>query len=391
MTKHRTTGDIITSGRAALETDLAAHIAAGAGDESTVEANTIALGRRKLVPSVATGVGTPRTSTTVLGCVLELPVLTAPMGPLELVDKAGARAVSDGANRVGAATTVALTSAPVLEDAIGPTAAAVLQLYWWGDRDWIRSMLTRAHQAEYVAVVVTVDVPDYGSRWVDLRSGFDHHGQMALPNLEHAPADRATRLSFQRALTFDDIAWAVEVSPLPIIVKGILSAADARRTIDAGASAVYVSNHGGRALAGQIGTVDALVEVAAEVRGEVPVIVDGGFTTAEDVAKGLAAGADLVAIGRPIAYALALGGAGVERYLELLKEDFGTALTVLGAASPEALGPHHLRTPQQPLESIRRVRAGAAIADSYRATPQAAEDDDLAMANAEDITEAEPW
>jgi len=341
----QTTADIISAGRAALETDLGAHIAAGAGDESTVAANAVALGRRKLVPSVAVGVGEPSTSTVFLGCDLEMPVLTAPMGPLELIDNSGAKAVSEGTSRVGAATTVALTSAPILEDAIGPAAVALFQLYWWGDRDWIRSMLTRAHLAGYAAVVVTVDVPDYGSRWADLRSGFDHHGQMALPNLKDAPPDRATRLSSQQALTFDDIAWAVKASPLPIIVKGVLSGVDARRTIDTGAGAIYISNHGGRALAGQIGTIDALDEVVAEVRSEVPVIIDGGFTTAEDVAKGLAAGADLVAIGRPVAYALALDGAdGVERYLELMKNDLRTALTVLGASSPAELGSYHLRT-----------------------------------------------
>lgn len=339
-----TIGDIIETGRAMLEPDLAGHIAAGAGDGSTVEANATALSRWKLVSSVASGVGTPTTATSVLGFDLELPVLTAPMGPLELIDASGARAVADGAGLAGAATTVALTSAPILEDAIAPGAVALFQLYWWGDRDWVRSMIHRAHKAGFAAVVITVDVPDYGTRWADVRSGFDHHGQMALPNLVDAPAERAQRLAFQQALTFEDIAWAVDASPLPIVLKGVLSAADARRAINAGVDAIYVSNHGGRALAGQIGTMDALGEVAAEVAGEVPIIVDGGFSTAEDVATGLACGADLVAIGRPVAYALAEGGAdGVANYLALLKTDLQTALTILGAASPAALGPMHVR------------------------------------------------
>lgn len=340
----RTIGDIIESGRAALETDLANHIAAGAGDESTILANTAALERCKLVSSVATGVGTPSTATTVLGFDLDMPVVTAPMGPVELIASGGARAVADGAARAGAGTMVALTSAPVLEESVVPGATALFQLYWWGDRPWIQSMMVRAQQAGYAAVVITVDVPDYGTRWADVRSGFDHHGQMALPNLRDAPGERSHRLAFQRALSFDDIAWAVEVSPLPVVLKGVLSASDARRSINAGVSAIYVSNHGGRALAGQIGTMDALAEVAAEVHGALPVIVDGAFRTAEDVAKGLACGADLVAIGRPIAYALALGGAdGVENYLGLLKDELQTALTVLGASSLAGLGPTHIR------------------------------------------------
>jgi isopentenyl diphosphate isomerase/L-lactate dehydrogenase-like FMN-dependent dehydrogenase len=339
-----TIGDIIETGRATLELDLAGHIAAGAGNGSTVEANSTALNRCKLISSVASGVGTPTTATSVLGFDLELPVLTAPMGPLELIDPSGARAVADGARRGGAATTVALTSAPILEDVIVPGVVALFQLYWWGDRDWVRSMILRAHQAGFAAVVITVDVPDYGTRWADVRSGFDHHGQMALPNLVDAPPERAQRLAFQQALTFEDIAWAVDASPLPIVLKGVLSAADTRHAINAGVDAIYVSNHGGRALAGQIGTMDALEEVVVEASGEVPIVVDGGFSTAEDVATGLACGADLVAIGRPMAYALAEGGAdGVANYLSLLKHDLQTALTVLGASSPAALGRMHVR------------------------------------------------
>ncbi len=339
-----TIGGLISAGKARLEPDLAGHIGAGAGDGSTLITNAAALDRRKLISSVASGVGTPTTATNILGFDLQLPVLTAPMGPLELIDRGAAHAMATGAKRGGAATTVALTSSPILEDVVVPGGVALFQLYWWGDRDWVRSMFLRAHAAGFAAVVVTVDVPDYGTRWVDVESGFDHHGQMAMPNLVDAPSEREQRLSFQQALTFDDIAWAVEVSPLPIIVKGVLSAADARRAINAGVAAVYVSNHGGRALAGQIGTMDALDDVVKEVGGAVPVVVDGGFSTAEDVAKGLACGADLIAIGRPMAYALAGGGAdGVANYLALLQDGLRTALTILGVRSPDGLGAMHVR------------------------------------------------
>ena len=340
----KTTGDILDAGQASIEANLAAHIAAGAGDESTVRANSDALDRMKLVPSVAAGVGDAHTATTVLGLDLQIPVVTAPMGPVELIHQQGAAAIADGADRAGAATTIALTSAPSLDVAAGSNDNALFQLYWWGDRDWVLSMLRRAGAAGYRAVVITVDVPDYGTRWVDIRNGFDHHGQMALPNLTDAPTERDVRLSFQRRLDFADIAWAVDVSPVPIVLKGVLSAADARQAIDAGVSAVYVSNHGGRALAGQIGTMDALPEIVEEVAGTVAIIVDGGFSTGEDIAKGLAAGADLVAIGRPIAYALAAEGAtGVESYLNLLQSDLHTALTVLGASTPGDLSTSHLR------------------------------------------------
>ena len=341
---HRTVEDIAEAGRRSLSPDLAGHIGAGAGDGSTVEANAAAVGRCRLVPRVATGVGTPTTRSHVLGFDLDLPVLTAPMGPLELIDPLGARAVAEGAGRAGAGTVIALTSAPVLEDAIVPTGVALFQLYWWGDRDWILGMVHRARDAGYAAVVVTVDVPDYGTRWADVRSGFDHHRQMGLPNLVAAPKTRQERLAFQQALTFDDLAWLADVSPLPIVVKGVLSGADAALAVSAGVGGVYVSNHGGRALGGMVATLSALGEVADVVGGALPVFVDGGFRTAEDVAKGLAAGADVVVLGRPIAWALAADGAdGVAMYLSLIQEDLQKALTVLGAVSPAELGRSHIR------------------------------------------------
>jgi len=339
-----TTADLINMGKSNLAVDLAAHIGAGAGDESSVAANTDALDRVKLVASVATGVGNPSTATSVLGLDLRLPILTAPMGPMELVHPGGALAVASGAAQAGAATTVALTSSPVLEQAVGPNQAALFQLYWWGDRDWVRSIVDRAGTAGYRAIVLTVDAPDYGTRRVDIRNGFDHHGQMTLPNLIDAPPTRDERMTFQRAVTFTDIAWLVDVSPLPVVLKGVLAGADARRAIDAGVAGVYVSNHGGRALAGQIGTMDALDEVASEIGSEGAIVVDGGFSTGEDIAKALALGADLIGMGRPIAYALAVDGAnGVERFLQLVQAELVTALTVLGAPSPEHLSQPHIR------------------------------------------------
>jgi len=342
----QTIGDLLAAGQSALRSDLADHIAAGAGDESTVAANRSALDRWRLVPGVAVGVGQVSTATEVFGVDLTVPIVTAPMGPMELIDPRGARAVADGVADAGGAVGVALTSAPVLEEVATVDAPMLFQLYWWGDRDWLASMVQRIEAAGYIGIIVTVDVPDYGTRWCDVRNRFDHHGQMRLPNLIDAPPDRATRLAHQASLTWDDLAWFCSITVLPVAVKGILSGTDARRAIGAGADAVYVSNHGGRALAGQLGACDAMDEVTAAVAGAVPIIVDGGFRTAEDVAKGLALGASVIGLGRPIAWALACGGAnGVARYLTLLADDLRVALTVLGARSPAELGPGHLRKP----------------------------------------------
>ncbi len=342
--KFRTAEELLAAGRNALPAVLADHIAAGAGDESTVAANRAALGRVGLVPSVATGVGQASSATDLLGVPLAVPVLTAPMGPVELIDPGGAVSVARGAAAAGIATIAALTSAPVLEEVAKVECPLLFQLYWWGNRDWISRMIERIEAAGAAAVVITVDAPAYGTRRRDMENSFDHHGQMVMPNLAGAPAERAERLAHQAAFHWDDLEWLCSRTRLPTVVKGILSARDARSAVEVGAAAIYVSNHGGRALAGQVGTADALEDVAEAIGAMVPIIVDGGFRTAEDVAKGLALGATAVALGRPVAWALAAGGAdGVGEFVNLIGEDLRTALTILGARTPVALSHRHVR------------------------------------------------
>lgn len=340
----RSVGDLLAAGRAALAPDLADHVAAGAGDESTIAANRTAIERVHLVPRVAAGVGAVSTATEFLGVSVNAPLLTAPMGPMELIDGGGAAAVAAAALRAGVVSVAAVTSSPVLEELGAASGPMLFQLYWWGDRDWLSSMLDRIVGAGFRGVVVTVDVPDYGSRWRDIRSGFDHHGQMALPNLADAPPTRAERLAHQAELSWDGLAWFCETSPIPVVIKGVLDAGDAERSVAVGARGVYVSNHGGRALAGQLGAMDAVADIVDAVAGRAGVIVDGGFSTAEDIVKALALGADMVGLGRAIAWALAAGGAvGVEAYLGLLEDDLRVALTVLGASTIADLGRHHVR------------------------------------------------
>ena len=339
-----TVADLLERGRASLPEDLAGHIAAGAGDESTISANRSAIERHRLIPAVAQGVGTPDLTTSFFGATLTMPVFTAPMGPVELVDPAGAAAIAAGARAAGIGTMPATTSAPSFEDVAAVGAPTLAQVYWWGDRLWLAGMVERIEQAGCLGIAVTVDVPAYGKRRRDLNAGYDHHGQMGLPNLADAPPDRASRIAHGRSITLSDLEWFCSLTELPVIIKGVLSGRDARNAVEIGAGAVYVSNHGGRALGGQAGTADVLAEVVDEVSQSVPVIVDGGFASAEDICVALALGADLVALGRPVAWALAAGGAeGVAHLARLLHEDLTIALTVLGATSPNALNRDHIR------------------------------------------------
>ena len=339
-----TVADLLDRGRSTLPRDLAGHIAAGAGDESTVDANIDALSRHRLIPTVARGVGRPDLTCSIIGVDLALPIVAAPMGPLELIHPDGATAVARGALAANAACVVALTSAPVFSEVAAVGAPTIAQLYWWGDRSWLTRMVDRIESAGCAGITVTVDVPDYGKRRRDLASGFDHHDQMALPNLADAPSDRSDRLAHQASLTWDDLEWFCSITDLPVAIKGILSPGDARRAVAGGAGAVYVSNHGGRALGGQVGTVEVLGEVVDAVDGAAPVIVDGGFRSAQDMCVAFALGADAVALGRPVAWALAADGSdGVARLFDLLAEDLRTALTVLGSRRPSELSRRHIR------------------------------------------------
>jgi 4-hydroxymandelate oxidase len=141
------------------------------------------------------------------------------------------------------------------------------------------------------------------------------------------------------ALTWDDLDWVRETSGLPIVVKGVVTEEDARASVERGAEAVVVSNHGGRQLDGCVPTAVALREVAAELAGEVPVLVDGGVRNGSDVVRALALGASAVLVGRPYAWALAARGQrGVEELLAALAEDVRTTLALVGRTTPGDVG-----------------------------------------------------
>jgi 4-hydroxymandelate oxidase len=145
-------------------------------------------------------------------------------------------------------------------------------------------------------------------------------------------------------LTWDELDWVRETAGLPVVVKGVLTAEDAREAVGRGAEAVVVSNHGGRQLDGSVPTAVALREVAGELAGEVPVLVDGGVRSGADIARALALGADAALVGRPYAWALATGGeAGVAALLSALDEDLRIALALLGCSTPGDVGAQHAR------------------------------------------------
>ena len=238
----------------------------------------------------------------------------------------------------------------------GGDGPKMFQLYVLSDRDATAKLIRRAETMGATALCITVDAPVLGRRERDVRNRFKLKAGLKLVNVENnqnAKNDNQTKsaVDAKRAqsaiarriggrdasLSWDHLTWLRTVTKLPIVLKGICTYADAKRAVQAGVAAVWVSNHGGRQLDGSAATLDALPEVVAGVAGKCPVIFDGGVRRGSDVLKALALGADLVAVGRPCAWGLACGGeVGVGKALELLTEELRVAMTLAGCVDVEA-------------------------------------------------------
>jgi 4-hydroxymandelate oxidase len=219
------------------------------------------------------------------------------------------------------------------------------QLYVHRDRGLTRALVERAHAAGFQAICLTVDAPVLGKREKDIHNQFILPSDMELANfsrlahleISYQPGESGLFAYFLEqlnpALTWSDLEWLQSLSPLPLVVKGILRGDDAMRAVEHGAQAVIVSNHGGRQLDGAIASIDALSEVVAAVGDQIDVLVDGGIRRGTDVLKALALGAKAVLLGRPVLWGLTLAGeAGVKHVLELLRDELDLAMALSGCA-----------------------------------------------------------
>ncbi|TXS41869.1 aminotransferase class I/II-fold pyridoxal phosphate-dependent enzyme [Streptomyces sp. or43] len=327
--------------------------AGGAGEERTLAANVEAYDRVRFRPRVLTGVGRPDTTTRILGRTWAAPVGVAPLAYHTLADPAGEVATASAAGRAGLPLVVSTFAGRTFED-IGRAATAPLwlQVYCFRDRDTTRSLVERAARAGFEALVLTADAPRLGRRLRDLRNGFRLPDGIVPANLTGAgfdsPADHALA-EFDDALDWRAVAWLRETSSLPVLVKGVLTPADARQAVAAGAAGIVVSNHGGRQLDAVPATLDVLPEIADAVRGACPVLVDGGVRRGSDVLAALALGADAVLLGRPVLHGLAAGGeAGVERVLGTVVDELVETMTFTGTPSVDRAGPPLVGGPEEP-------------------------------------------
>lgn len=316
------------------------YFAGGAGDEVTLGENVEAWRRLWLRPRHLTGVSDPGTSVELLGRTLAAPLVLAPAAAQRLLHPDGEVAAARAAAARGIGYTLSTrATADLAEVADAAPGAGVLwfQLYVEQDREWVHQVLRRLREHGYQQVVVTIDVPVIGRREREIA-----HDDIPFPDgvgiATHlgtrTPATAKPKGGGWVALRWEDLEWVRDVSGLDVIVKGVLTAEDAGQALARGVSAIVVSNHGARQLDGVVPTAVALREVAAEVRGAVPLLVDGGIRSGADIVRALACGADAVMVGRPFLWGLACGGEeGVVEVLDLLVEDLRRALALIGADS----------------------------------------------------------
>ncbi|MDA2920940.1 alpha-hydroxy-acid oxidizing protein [Desulfobacterota bacterium AH_259_B03_O07] len=324
------------------------YYAGGAGDELTLNENIQAFQRIKLKPRVLRNVSNRDLTTTVLGQKISCPIIIAPTGMQGMAHPDGERAMSMAAGKFKTIMTLSTLSNESIEDVKKESNNPLwFQLYILKDRSITESVVRRVEKADYSALVLTVDAPVLGLRERDSRNKFKIPDNLTLKNLSGSEYESMSASkhfgdfisnAFDPAISWKDIEWLKSITSLPILIKGILSPNDAVLAIEQGVKGIICSNHGGRQLDTVIATIDALTEIVDAVEGKVPVLIDGGIRRGTDVLKAIAIGADAILIGRPALWGLAYNGAeGVIKVLQLLKNEFDSAMALCGFSSIEQL------------------------------------------------------
>ncbi len=323
------------------------YIASGSGDEWTLRENLAAFQRIPIEPQYLSGVSDPDLSVTVLGSKLPMPIIVPPMGSHGLAHVSMEEGTAQGAEAAGALMVAATPSNLSLERiAAAKPGAKWFQLYFPNDPGFARDLLQRAEAAGYTAIVLTADTVWASPRETNLRNKFtpasSQLGRGNVP-LGGETVDMSDPRYAKKALSWDDVDFIRKNCGLPVVIKGILSPLNARTAVKRGADAIYVSNHGGRALIGAPASIAVLPRIAEAVDGRAPIILDGGVRRGADVFRALALGATVVAVGRPVLYGLALGGSlGVQSVLDYLREDFALTMKIAGTQDLRAIKREYL-------------------------------------------------
>ncbi|KAF4459586.1 FMN-dependent dehydrogenase [Fusarium albosuccineum] len=336
----------------------------GADQEQTVQRNSSIFQELFLRPRVLRDVSDIDTSTKILNKRYDFPIAIAPSAYQKLAGGQGEIDLTRAAHTLGTNFILSTNATTSLEDvaqALPQRAPEYpspwFQLYFLKSRKLTGDLIRRADQAGYEALVLTVDTPILGNRLQERRKPLELPPHMKMGNAASRRAGAVSKaglvlrartaadhkkltLEFadslvDSSLTWDEaIPWLRSQTKMKIILKGILTAEDARRALEAGVDAIIVSNHGGRQLDGVPSTLEALPEIVDEVRGKITVILDGGISRGSDVFKALALGADLCLIGRCALWGLAWDGQrGVEGVLHILERELARTMALMGAAT----------------------------------------------------------
>ena len=340
------------------------YVAGGAGAERTMQANLRAFERWSIVPRMLRDVSVRDLSSRVLGTEMRAPLMLAPIGVQSIVHPEAELAVARAASAQGLPFILSTAASHSLEEVAqaAPDARRWYQLYWPRDRELAASFVDRAERAGYSALVVTLDTWLLGWRPRDLQAGYlpflkgkgvanyfsDPVFRAALQDApEQDPGPAIGHWAYQFAnpsVTWDDLTWLREQTSLPIVLKGILHADDARRAVDAGVQGLIVSNHGGRQVDGAVGALDALAPVCEAVGEQLTVLFDSGVRSGADIFKALALGARAVCLGRPFVWGLALQGQdGVEQVLRCMLAELDLTLALSGCTTIEQVDRATLR------------------------------------------------
>ena len=315
----------------------------GALDEITLRQNTAAWEGLKLYYHVLAGVGPRELATTMLGQPIAFPIGVAPTAFHRLACDGGEIATARAAKTAGTLFILSSLSNTAMESVFAEAGSPRwFQLYIYRDRGITAELVQRAEAAGAEAIVLTVDAPGLGTRERDTRNSFRLPdglkvenlapvGKGNLPEVKGSGLAAYVRDNFKPDLSYNDLDWLCHTTRLPVIVKGLVRGDDALRSVEHGAKAIVVSNHGGRQLDTAPSSCDALPHVVAAVNGACEIYVDGGIRRGSDVLKAIALGARAVLVGRPILWGLGVSGEhGATQVLEILRRELDEAMLLCG-------------------------------------------------------------
>jgi len=336
-------GDYAHAARAKLSKEISDYYEGGALDEITLRENTAGWERLRLYYHVLAGVGERDLGTTLLGQKISMPICVAPTAFHKLACGEGEIATARAAKAAGTLFILSSLSNTAMESVFAQAAGPRwFQLYIYRDREITRALVQRAEAAGADAIVLTVDAPGLGTRERDMRNRFtlpeglsvenlSPLGKGKMPEVTGSGLAAYVRDNFKSDLSFEDLDWLCGSTRLPIVVKGVCRSDDARRTVEHGAKAIVVSNHGGRQLDTAPATSEVLPHIVDVVSDRCEIYVDGGIRRGSDVLKARALGARAVMVGRPILWGLTVAGEkGALDVLEILRRELDEAMLLCG-------------------------------------------------------------